>query len=65
MHNHSTCTGHNDSTLVYNFTLFLYRFFYLSLDAKEFVLKAQILAGGRGKGTFNSGLEGGVHLTKE
>lgn len=34
-------------------------------DAKEVVLKAQILAGGRGKGTFSSGLKGGVHLTKE
>lgn len=34
-------------------------------DAKEIVLKAQILAGGRGKGVFNSGLKGGVHLTKE
>uniref|UniRef100_F7EG06 Succinate--CoA ligase [GDP-forming] subunit beta, mitochondrial n=2 Tax=Monodelphis domestica TaxID=13616 RepID=F7EG06_MONDO len=35
------------------------------LNAKEIVLKAQILAGGRGKGTFNSGLKGGVHLTKD
>ncbi|PIK40894.1 putative succinyl-CoA ligase [Apostichopus japonicus] len=34
------------------------------LKAKELVLKAQILAGGRGKGTFSSGLKGGVHLTK-
>ena len=34
-------------------------------DAKEIVLKAQILAGGRGKGVFSSGLKGGVHLTKE
>ncbi|VTJ83366.1 Hypothetical predicted protein, partial [Marmota monax] len=33
--------------------------------AKEIVLKAQILAGGRGKGVFNSGLKGGVHLTKD
>lgn len=39
-------------------------FVYLS-DAKEIVLKAQILAGGRGKGVFDSGLKGGVHLTKE
>lgn len=37
----------------------------LDIDAKEFVLKAQILAGGRGKGTFTSGLQGGVHLTTE
>ncbi|XP_054751618.2 succinate--CoA ligase [GDP-forming] subunit beta, mitochondrial-like [Lytechinus pictus] len=34
------------------------------LDVREIVLKAQILAGGRGKGTFSSGLKGGVHLTK-
>lgn len=35
------------------------------LNAKEMVLKAQILAGGRGKGVFSSGLKGGVHLTKD
>uniref|UniRef100_A0A9J8BLZ3 Succinate--CoA ligase [GDP-forming] subunit beta, mitochondrial n=1 Tax=Cyprinus carpio carpio TaxID=630221 RepID=A0A9J8BLZ3_CYPCA len=35
------------------------------LKAKEIVLKAQILAGGRGKGVFDSGLKGGVHLTKD
>ncbi|XP_043933899.1 succinate--CoA ligase [GDP-forming] subunit beta, mitochondrial isoform X2 [Protopterus annectens] len=35
------------------------------LKAREIVLKAQILAGGRGKGVFNSGLKGGVHLTKD
>ncbi|XP_064161139.1 succinyl-CoA ligase [GDP-forming] subunit beta, mitochondrial [Anguilla rostrata] len=35
------------------------------LNAKEIVLKAQILAGGRGKGVFDSGLKGGVHLTKD
>lgn len=32
---------------------------------KEFVVKAQILAGGRGKGQFDNGFKGGVHLTKE
>lgn len=32
--------------------------------AKELVIKAQILAGGRGKGVFDSGFKGGVHLTK-
>nr|KAG5701667.1 hypothetical protein BaRGS_027825 [Batillaria attramentaria] len=31
----------------------------------EYVVKAQILAGGRGKGTFNTGFKGGVHLTKD
>uniref|UniRef100_A0A8C4QXF9 Succinate--CoA ligase [GDP-forming] subunit beta, mitochondrial n=2 Tax=Eptatretus burgeri TaxID=7764 RepID=A0A8C4QXF9_EPTBU len=35
------------------------------LKADMLVLKAQILAGGRGKGTFSSGLQGGVHLTKD
>jgi len=33
--------------------------------AKELVIKAQVLAGGRGKGTFDSGLKGGVKLTKD
>ncbi|XP_037087372.1 succinate--CoA ligase [GDP-forming] subunit beta, mitochondrial-like [Pollicipes pollicipes] len=31
----------------------------------EYVVKAQILAGGRGKGTFDNGFKGGVHLTKD
>lgn len=35
------------------------------LEVDEFVIKAQILAGGRGKGTFDHGFKGGVHLTKE
>lgn len=35
------------------------------LGADEVVLKAQILAGGRGKGVFSSGLKGGVKVTKE
>lgn len=35
------------------------------LKAKELVLKAQIHAGGRGKGVFDSGLKGGVHLTTD
>jgi len=34
-------------------------------DAAEYVIKAQILAGGRGKGTFDNGYKGGVKLTKE
>lgn len=35
-------------------------------QAKEFVIKAQILAGGRGKGMFkNSGVYGGVRLTDD
>jgi succinyl-CoA synthetase beta subunit len=35
------------------------------LNASEFVVKAQVLAGGRGKGSFTSGLRGGVQLTKD
>ena len=31
---------------------------------KPTVVKAQIHAGGRGKGTFKSGFKGGVHLAK-
>lgn len=33
--------------------------------ADEYVVKAQILAGGRGKGHFDNGFKGGVHLTKD
>eukprot|EP00252_Welwitschia_mirabilis_P025635 TRINITY_DN80_c0_g2_i1.p1 TRINITY_DN80_c0_g2~~TRINITY_DN80_c0_g2_i1.p1 ORF type:complete len:423 (+),score=118.50 TRINITY_DN80_c0_g2_i1:150-1418(+) len=31
---------------------------------KEVVLKSQVLAGGRGLGTFKNGFKGGVHITK-
>ena len=34
------------------------------LGTDELVVKAQIHAGGRGKGTFESGFKGGVHLCK-
>lgn len=34
-------------------------------DVKEYVVKAQILAGGRGKGVFDSGLKGGVQITQD
>ncbi|KAL7641109.1 UNVERIFIED_CONTAM: hypothetical protein RMT77_008246 [Armadillidium vulgare] len=37
----------------------------IDLNAKEFVVKAQILAGGRGKGHFDNGFKGGVHLTTD
>jgi len=33
-----------------------------NLSADELVVKAQVLAGGRGKGTFDNGFKGGVHL---
>ncbi len=35
-----------------------------SLTAQELVVKAQIHAGGRGKGTFTNGLRGGVQVVK-
>jgi succinyl-CoA synthetase beta subunit len=35
------------------------------LGVEEVVVKAQILAGGRGKGVFSSGLQGGVKVTKD
>ena len=37
----------------------------MATGVKEVVVKAQILAGGRGKGVFSSGLEGGVKVTQE
>lgn len=45
---------------ILNFTFML-----CTLDVDEYVLKAQVLAGGRGKGHFNNGFKGGVHVTKE
>ncbi|XP_077872122.1 succinate--CoA ligase [ADP-forming] subunit beta, mitochondrial isoform X1 [Ictidomys tridecemlineatus] len=52
------------------FVLFIY--FYVELrikprashvlGSKDVVIKAQVLAGGRGKGTFESGLKGGVKI---
>jgi len=35
-----------------------------SLNTSDLVIKAQIHAGGRGKGTFTNGFKGGVHLCK-
>ena len=35
-----------------------------SLGTSDLVIKAQIHAGGRGKGTFKNGFKGGVHLCK-
>ena len=34
------------------------------LGAPQLVVKAQIHAGGRGKGTFKNGFKGGVHIAK-
>lgn len=35
------------------------------LGAKEYVIKAQVHAGGRGLGHFSNGFKSGVHITKE
>jgi succinyl-CoA synthetase beta subunit len=35
-----------------------------SLAGKNLVVKAQVHAGGRGKGSFKNGFKGGVHLCK-
>lgn len=32
------------------------------LGTEDMVVKAQVLAGGRGKGSFDNGLKGGVHI---
>lgn len=37
----------------------------LSEGAKELVIKAQIHAGGRGKGHFDTGFKGGVHVSED
>lgn len=36
-----------------------------TFKANEYVVKAQVLAGGRGLGHFDNGFKGGVHLTKD
>ncbi|CAH8838237.1 unnamed protein product [Trichobilharzia szidati] len=36
-----------------------------TFKVKEYVVKAQIPAGGRGMGVFKNGFKGGVHLTKD
>ncbi len=36
----------------------------IALGGGELVIKAQVHAGGRGKGTFKNGFQGGVHLIK-
>ena len=35
---------------------------FLILGSNDFVIKAQVLAGGRGRGHFDSGLKGGVKI---
>lgn len=39
-----------------------YKLILYCLETDDVVVKAQVLSGGRGKGTFDSGFKGGVHL---
>lgn len=39
--------------------------FAKKLEATQYVVKAQILAGGRGKGVFSNGFKGGVHVVSD
>jgi len=39
--------------------------FAIDLEVDEIVMKAQVFAGGRGKGTFSSGFKGGVQLSRD
>ena len=40
----------------------LFDFIMYTVGADDLVLKAQVLAGGRGKGVFEGGLHGGVRI---
>ncbi len=45
-------------------SFYLLCLFFINLVlGNDLVIKAQILAGGRGKGTFDTGLKGGVKMT--
>lgn len=55
--------------LIYDYTLELiltmFNFVhYMCTGGGEVLIKAQVLAGGRGMGHFESGLQGGVHIAK-
>jgi len=48
------------------FMILFYSLIIVSINLElgnDLVIKAQILAGGRGKGTFDSGLKGGVKMS--
>ena len=53
------------SSFLFGNTGFMVLWFKISADKsdnQDVVVKAQVLAGGRGKGNFSSGLKGGVKL---
>lgn len=45
--------------------IFMKSHFVLPAEVEEYVIKAQVHAGGRGLGVFDTGFKSGVHLTKE
>jgi hypothetical protein len=45
--------------------LFTMNYLFSFSEVDEYVIKAQIHAGGRGLGHFDNGFKSGVHLTKE
>ena len=47
--------------MIYHFLAYLGK----QSSNKDVVVKAQVLAGGRGKGHFDSGLKGGVKIVYE
>lgn len=38
---------------------------FFIIEVAEYVVKAQVLAGGRGKGHFDNGFKSGVHILTE
>jgi succinyl-CoA synthetase beta subunit len=53
----------SQGSLFYKFILMIYHILIHLELGNDLVIKAQILAGGRGKGTFETGLKGGVKMT--
>jgi len=45
--------------------LLLYSPNFPAIGTNKLVIKAQVLAGGRGKGKFNTGLQGGVQMVEK
>lgn len=45
--------------------MYLWLYLGATTGTKDVVIKAQVLAGGRGKGHFESGLKGGVKIVFE
>lgn len=55
------CTTAEDAKMAHGY--FVSLLYFRSLSESKVVIKAQVLAGGRGQGTFSSGLKGGVKVS--